>query len=245
MPLPNPEGLQAEVLYLPEKGHFVVLGTAGSGKTTLAILRSAYLAATHCGPGERVMLVTFNKALVTYLKAISENQLSNIDVINYHKFARGYLHYRGKIGWNDIVPPETKNKLIGQALDVVRKEHSDASTLSRDLEVFIEEVNWLQKMGITSLESYEAVERIGRSGTWIARANRKYFFYVYYHYIKLRKELGYKYDFEDIALYVTRELEQDDTSRMYKHIILDEGQDFSPMMLLSLAKAVAKDGSLT
>jgi DNA helicase IV len=30
------------VLCLPAKGHFVVLGTAGSGKTTLAILRSAY-----------------------------------------------------------------------------------------------------------------------------------------------------------------------------------------------------------
>lgn len=43
MPLPTPIGRQKEVLYLPAKGHVAVLGTAGSGKTTLAILRSAYL----------------------------------------------------------------------------------------------------------------------------------------------------------------------------------------------------------
>ena len=43
MALPIPIGRQREVLCLPAKGHFVILGTAGSGKTTLAILRSAYL----------------------------------------------------------------------------------------------------------------------------------------------------------------------------------------------------------
>ena len=32
---------------------------------------------------------------------------------------------------------------------------------------------------------------------------------------------------------------------MYRHIVIDEGQDFSPMMLRSLAAAVPSDGSLT
>ena len=41
--LPTPVGRQREVLYLPADGHTVVLGTAGSGKTTLAILRSLEL----------------------------------------------------------------------------------------------------------------------------------------------------------------------------------------------------------
>lgn len=39
--LPTPIGRQREVLYLPAAGHFVVLGAAGSGKTTLTILRAA------------------------------------------------------------------------------------------------------------------------------------------------------------------------------------------------------------
>jgi ABC-type taurine transport system ATPase subunit len=40
MSLPTPIGRQKDVLYLPTQGHFVVLGTAGSGKTTLAVLRA-------------------------------------------------------------------------------------------------------------------------------------------------------------------------------------------------------------
>jgi DNA helicase IV len=43
MPLPQPIGAQRQALYYPATGHTVVLGTAGSGKTTLAILRSRYL----------------------------------------------------------------------------------------------------------------------------------------------------------------------------------------------------------
>ena len=245
MPLPNPVGLQAEVLYLHEKGHFVVLGTAGSGKTTLAILRAAYLAKTHCSQEERVLLVTFNTTLVTYLRTISDNELSKVDVCNYHKFARGYLASRGKMGWNVIVPAKKKFELIKKAIQFVKEQYPINSTLDRNPEVFLEEINWLENMGIKTLEEYEEVERIGRGSTWIARVNRKYFFYVYLKYLQLREEAGYKYDFEDLASFVSSEFENDDTPRLYKHIIIDEGQDFSPTMLQSLVKAVSKDGSLT
>ena len=68
MSLPQPIGRQKEVLYLPAQGHFAVLGTAGSGKTTLAILRSAFLANVRTEHGGRTLLVTFNKALVNYLQ---------------------------------------------------------------------------------------------------------------------------------------------------------------------------------
>lgn len=32
---------------------------------------------------------------------------------------------------------------------------------------------------------------------------------------------------------------------MYKHIIVDEGQDLSPIMLKSLVKAIPEDGTFT
>jgi hypothetical protein len=37
--LPQPKGRQSDVIYLPGVGHQVVLGTAGTGKTTMAMLR--------------------------------------------------------------------------------------------------------------------------------------------------------------------------------------------------------------
>lgn len=41
----TPIGKQQQVLALPANGHIVVLGTAGSGKTTIALLRALHLAA--------------------------------------------------------------------------------------------------------------------------------------------------------------------------------------------------------
>lgn len=250
MTLPNPVGLQSEVLYLPEKGRYVVLGTAGSGKTTLAILRAAYLAKASCSSDERVLLVTFNKALVTYLKHISENTLKNVDVINYHRFARGYLDSQGLMGRNDIIPAYsqsyfTKTDLIKQAYQIIKLEAKGISTLERPVEVFIEEINWIQKMGITNLQDYEETERTGRASTRIIRDHRKYFYKVYQKYLELRKVKGYKYDLEDLAYYVREQLTLDVAPRRYKHIIIDEGQDFSPTMLQSLSNAVPRDGSVT
>src|ERR1700686_3989713 len=98
MSLPTPIGRQKEVLYLPAEGHVAVLGTAGSGKTTLAILRAAHLADPHTEHCGSTLLVTFNVALVTYLRHLTENRLKNVTVEHYHLFARGYLSGRGKLG---------------------------------------------------------------------------------------------------------------------------------------------------
>lgn len=250
MALPKPEGKQMEVLCLPENGHYVVLGTAGSGKTTLAIHRAAYLARLNKSE-QRVLLVTFNKSLVTYLNSISENNLSKVDVRNYHKFARGYLSNKGMLGWNDIVPSMDYNKenkkltYITQAINELISEMGSNSTLARAPEVFYEEISWIQKMGITTLEEYTDAERIGRAGTRITRDKRKYFFDVYERYLDIREKYGYKYDWDDIASAVKEELEDDEEKRMYKHIIIDEGQDLSPVMLQSLALAIPEDGSVT
>ena len=65
----SPRGKQEEVMALPAKGHIVVLGTAGSGKTTIALLRAQHLASIP--DGGNVLLVTFNGALVEYMRAIS------------------------------------------------------------------------------------------------------------------------------------------------------------------------------
>jgi len=250
MSLPTPEGKQKEVLCLPEKGHYVVLGTAGSGKTTLAILRASYLSQLNMLNKQKVLLITFNKALVTYLNSISDT-LRKVDVRNYHKFARGYLSNRGMLGWNDIVPTMDYSKenkkltFIKEGINEVILEIGNNATLSRAAEVFLEEINWIQRMGITTLKDYIDAERVGRAGTRIERDKRKYFFKVYENYLEIRARSGYKYDWDDIANFVKEELVQDDTNRMYKHIVIDEGQDLSPVMLQSLVLAVPEDGSLT
>ena len=90
MSLPTPIGRQREVLYLPAQGHVVALGTAGSGKTTLAILRSLYLADQSTDHGGRTLLVTFNRCLVTYMNHLAldgEQQRSVKEGLKEHELA--------------------------------------------------------------------------------------------------------------------------------------------------------------
>ena len=71
------------------------------------------------------------------------------------------------------------------------------------------------------------------------------FYAVYEEYKRIRKKEGYWYDWEDIAQTVYSELLSDQNERMYKHIVIDEGQDLSPIMLKSLVNTIPQDGSLT
>ena len=132
-------GKQQEVLALPAKGHIVVLGTAGSGKTTIALYRARHLA--NIPNGGNVLLVTFNRALVEYMQGIGSVDSSKLKVENYHRFARGYLSARGKMpGWNGILSPEQKEYCIGLALEQLKAAHPDESTFKRPKGFFVDEI---------------------------------------------------------------------------------------------------------
>ena len=239
-----PQGKQAEVMALPAKGHIVVLGTAGSGKTTIALLRAYHLSSI---PNSgKVLLVTFNGALVEYMHQICDSHSSNLVVEKYHKFARGYLNSRGKMpSRNGILDPTEKSRYICQAVRILRSKYPQESTFKRPEQFFIEEISFIEKFGFIDFDEYQKSERIGRSSANIKRENRKWIFAVYRKYLELRKSAGKKYDWDDLAFYVYKELQSDSQKRKYTHIIVDEGQDFSPMMIKSLVAAVGEGGSFT
>lgn len=246
MSLPKPIGRQKEVLYLPAEGHFAVLGTAGSGKTTLAILRAAYLADPRTDHQGKTLLVTFNRALVTYLKHLQNRKLANVFIENYHTFARGYLHDRGKLPNNSILSdPDKREDLIKKAVEKGKQHQGEHSLFNRPLDLFSEEFRWIAQHGIDTVEVYNDTERRGRAGARIERKDRELVFEIYKTYRELYKQLGYQYDWDNIATAVCREFDTDTSSRLYRHVIIDEGQDFSPEMIRSLAKAIPSNGSLT
>lgn len=245
MGLPKPLGKQREVLYMPATGHFVVLGTAGSGKTTLALYRAAYLSSAdmpHCGP---TLFLTFNQALVTYLKHIKPIKFNNVVVESYHKFARGYLNSKGKMARNAICDPNLKKELVAKAVSQVSKIHPKNAFFERPTDFFVDEIQWIHSYGISSREEYVRVERVGRVGTNLARKLRGMMYDILERYVFLRTQQNKMYDWDDLATSVKRELQSDVGARVYKHIVIDEGQDFSPEMIRSLALAIPPDGSLT
>ncbi len=244
MSLPKPIGRQKEVLCLPARGHFAVLGTAGSGKTTLAILRAAYLADSGTDHYGKTLLVTFNKALVTYLKHIQDRQLlGNVVIENYHTFARGYLAARNKLSHNEILSDSDRREaLVKQGIKLISQRYDSYPLFKLPVEMFSEELRWMAQHGITTCETYKNVERVGRAEARIERQDRELVFEIYQTYRNLR---SHKYDWDDIATAVCTEFDADNSTRLYRHIVIDEGQDFSPEMIRSLAKAIPPNGSLT
>lgn len=244
MPLPTPVGRQKEVLYLPPQGHIVILGTAGSGKSTMAVWRAVYLANNHTGSSQRVLLVTFNRTLVLYLKSGGMGLLPpSVDVCTYHKFALGYLHHSTNKN-HQVINKDARLVYIQTAVSLSQQQFGNQPIYNRPIEMISTEFEWLAKVGIGSEQEYIKSERVGRTGTIVARKDRPFLFRAYEKYLNLRSNAGFDCDWEDVATCVLREVARDRSNIYYQHIILDEGQDFSPVMLRSLAQALPNNGSL-
>ncbi len=242
--IPPAIGRQKEVLALPPTGHTIVLGTAGSGKTTLALHRAMYLAnpiADHAG---RTLLVTFNRCLVCYLRAL-DGRLGNVEIRNYHHFARGYLASRGKIVNNAIASTDLSACLVQQSVERVKKAGLTATVFDRPIQFLVEEFQWISQNGLRLADDYLNAEQDERLGARVPQIEREVVFSAYKEYCALRNAAGRPYDWDSLAQAVVSEFAADDSARYYKHVIIDEGQDFSPVMLQSLAAAIPPDGSLT
>ena len=241
-----PKGTQAEVLALEPKGHIVVLGTAGSGKTTMALLRAEHLSNLEDNP--KVLIVTFNRALVAYMNNIQTTSRSRRVVVeNYHKFSLGYLNSAGKDTKFGTVlnDPQVKFDIIESILESAKAKYPKESTFARPVQTFLDEISFIQHFGVRTPEEYNEIVRVGRSDAYISREKRKWFYAVYKKYIEIRATKGYLYDWDDLSTFTYDALLQDERPRLYKHIIVDEGQDFSPMMLKSLVHAIPADGTFT
>jgi superfamily I DNA/RNA helicase len=243
--LPDPVGRQREVVALPAAGHFVVLGTAGSGKTTMSVHRAAYLGAPSTDHSGRVVLVTYNRALLAYFGHLGAHSLPNVDVLNYHRFALGYLNSIGEMGRDWIVPDdEVRAELIRDALAKVRETHGTGGVLGRDDEFFFSELRYMAQHGLQLHKDYLEADRVGR-GRALDPSARQLVLEVLDAYHSERARIGRHYDWNDVASAVRHGFEADERPRYYKHVVIDEGQDFSPEMLRSLALAIPEDGSLT
>mgnify|MGYP000253235378 FL=1 len=101
---------QFGVLTRPDSGVVVLRGQAGSGKTTVALHRIAYLRyhdPEHFQLG-RILVVMFNKALQTYIRgALTELELQGVQVATFHAWASGMLRRAGlTVRFGGQGPPE-------------------------------------------------------------------------------------------------------------------------------------------
>jgi superfamily I DNA/RNA helicase len=243
--LPQPKGRQSDVIYLPGIGHQVVLGTAGTGKTTMAMLRAEHLAAPETRNSGRVLLVTYNNALVTYLRHLRPEAAANITIETYGLFARGYLNSVGLMpGYGAIAKPELRRVLTEQAVKEVAATYQPSKFFARSVDFFTDEIEWIRGMGIGSLQEYLDASRVGR-GSGLTDGQRKAVWGILTAYLKLRSDNGKAYDWWDLPGAIRAYLPKDTRPHRYRHVVIDEGQDLSPDAIRSLAEVVDPGGSVT
>lgn len=235
------KGKQQEILNLPYDGHGVVCGVAGSGKSFCAIKRAEFIEAV---TNKKVLILSYNNSLINYMKDISGIKSSNIDLTTYHKFATNCMRNNKLLGYNDILSSDKEvEKLIDKAIENTIEKEGDITTLKRKL-FLKDEIKWMQHFGALTKDVYEHIDRVGRGNANLRKVDRKYVFSVYEEYVKLRSEKGHKYDWDDLAYYFNNLLCNQNIEPQYGCIIIDEGQDFSPMMIKSIVNYINDKGSV-
>lgn len=135
-----------------------VSGSAGTGKTIVALHRAAYLARTH--PEARVLLTTFSdtlaSALNTKLKRLLSNEPRLAERIDVHSLdAIGLRLYKAHIGQASIASREVIRELLKQTASTVGGHKFGLHFLLTE---------WEQVVDAWQLENWDAYRDVARLG---------------------------------------------------------------------------------
>ena len=249
---------QRRIIENKPKGHVLVKGVAGSGKTTVAVHKIPFLLKDYCyEKDDKVLVITYNKSLVNYVKYIyeeieknkKEEQLSlgiyesgdkdklyieTIDNIMFKYFILNTKNEKLKIA-ND----KQVTKALLDAIIKVRENYKKINVLDEKNITFIkEEIRWMKSCNYTDIEEYQNIDRIGRisnnniESPHKLRKNsqiRQAIFEVMLQYNEnLKKDK--LVDVQDILLIALRQA-QKQVEEKYTHIIVDETQDLTRVQL--------------
>lgn len=213
-----------------------ISGSAGTGKTIVALHRAAYLVRKH--PTHNVLLTTFSRALATRLGQQADILMGTdsidrkrLTITNLHSLAVSLLEANGQ----DFINLERKT--ITQWL---KESISKANTDDLTLKFF--ESEWdavIDPWAIKDWGTYRDLPRIGRS-TALGARRRKGIWDIFEKVIssgESRSERTFSQLCRDVANLLNSKNE-----KPYDHVIVDESQDFGPTEL-SLIRALVKEGS--
>jgi mRNA-degrading endonuclease RelE of RelBE toxin-antitoxin system len=206
-----------------------VSGSAGTGKTIVAIHRAAYLARKHTDA--RVLLTTFSDTLANALQRMLKRLLSaeprlaeRIDV--YSLNAIGLRLYKTHVGPAIIAGREILRELIEEASPAVAGHRFSQYFLLTE---------WEQIVDAWQLENWEAyrdVVRLGRK-TRLPEAQRKILWSIFERVragLKAHRLITYAELFSSLAAVISKS-----GKIIFDFAVVDEAQDFSVTHLRFLA----------
>ncbi|WP_404359807.1 3'-5' exonuclease [Methylotuvimicrobium sp. KM1] len=218
-----------------------VLGGAGTGKTVVAMHRAKWLASQLTGPSERILFTTFTSNLAVDIqenlrKICSTQEFQRIDVQHIDAWVVNCLK---RLEYNlRVVYPNGKDSEYEQCWSLAEGLINPSLGLTPSF--FREE--WervILPQSIRSRHAYLTASRIGR-GVPLTRKQRADSWPVFE---EMRIQLTQRKltTIEDAAFDIIAILDSDSHIKRYRSIVVDEGQDFGPEMLVLLRRLVPEN----
>ena len=206
-----------------------VSGSAGTGKTIVALHRAAYLARKE--PNARVLLTTFSdplaNALQTKLKRLLGNEPRLRERIDVHSLnAIGHRLYKAHVGPAAIASPEVVRDIVKEAAGAVPGHKFSQRFLLTEWDQVVDA--WQ----LESWESYRDVVRLGRK-TRLPEAQRKTLWTIFEKVragLASRKVITFAQMFTALATAIAKS-----KNPVFDHAVVDESQDVGVAHLRFLA----------
>lgn len=247
---------QKKILKIPSFNPILIKGVAGSGKTTIALYRANHLMQTesHLFNNANVVIFTFNKTLVNYIEDIkskitgyydhkSEEMIENnkglkVKVINFHKWAYGFMLDNGESRCNNTVKGKEQENYIKTAI----KKHDNLSIAKKEFDFIMSEMAWIKGKLIKTKDEYLNTKRIGRgSSDRLSSSQKEELWMMFEEYNNILKAMD-AIDFNDYATICLDIIEKNRYFKPpYTHVVIDEAQDLTKAELLTLRKLVSEE----
>lgn len=256
---------QRKIIESKPNGHMLVRGVAGSGKTTVAVHKIPMLL-NHYSPADedKVLMVTFNKSLVNYVKYIyeeikeyNEQEQINIDIYNVNSqnkveiktidsiIYRYFSEYKrqNNINLNLATIQEQQNAIV-EAIIKTSEKYIDVKPLnSKNLNFLREEIMWIKSCNYMEIEEYQNIDRLGRTSSnngdspQKLRKNSRVREAIFETMLIYNHNLKQRnlIDFQDMALMALEQAKKYVYTK-YTHIIIDETQDLTRVQLEFIKK---------
>jgi superfamily I DNA/RNA helicase len=220
---------QRQIVERETNGPTRVAGSAGTGKTIVALHRAVYLARKH--PDSRVLLTTFSEALANALRTRLHRLIGNepkiAERLEVHSMSGiGRRLYEANFGAPRLVPEEEVRDFLSQAA---------AEAPAQKFSSWFLWTEWSQVVDAWQLDSWEAyrdVERLGRK-TRLAETQRAVLWSIF---AKVRERLNREGLLTEPAMLATlaRKLEGAHHPP-FEFAVIDEAQDLGVPELRLLA----------
>lgn len=217
-----------------------VLGGAGTGKTVVAMHRAKRLA-NESVESEKVFFTTFTKSLIADIKGnlqkiCSFEEIKRIDVENLDQWCMRYLRDNG---YDRRICFDFKGSTIEKLWEKAM-ERLDSNAFTSDF-LYEEWSRVIQYNDIPGLSEYIRIPRTGRKDR-LTRLQRKVIWPVFEEYALLLSE-SQIWEQADMYRAARMVLEDSKTPLPFKHVIVDEIQDFHPQAFKLIRAMAPSDGS--